>query len=216
MLFRFLLICFSCCFLYAETPTERFLHTHSFDTIQEMMKDEDNFERNVNLFFKIIENEKAPGLLGYHGSSQKFRIYQDILRAVFEEILKISLPQDFHFFRLPGAPEYNLVEGSQTYFDMIDPKDVMQENQKFIVEFMLLNPINTDFQTHLKADDFTTEEIAILLKPLVAYRDFMNRMVSGDATNFYKASAPHPEKERMKEEILRSSRKVQAKRSKRK
>lgn len=203
MLFRLLLICLSFCFLHAETPTERFLQTHPFDRIQEVMQDEDNFDRNVNLFFKIIENEKAPGFLGYHGSSQKFRIYQDILRAVFEEILKLPLPQDFHFFRLPGAPEYDLVEGSQTYFDMIDPKEITQENQKFIVQFLLLNPINESFQTRLKAEDFTTEELTVLLKPLMAYRDFMNKLVSGDSMNFYKSLAPNPEKEKMKEEILK-------------
>lgn len=53
-----------------------------------------------DVFDKAIAEEKI-GFLGYHGSNIDFLIYQDIIRAVVEEILDIPIRKDFHFISTP-------------------------------------------------------------------------------------------------------------------
>ena len=65
----------------------------------------ENYEVNRPLLQRIWSNEKL-GLFGYHGSTQQYRIYQDIIRYIFEEHLEIPIREDFHFLRVPGDPFY--------------------------------------------------------------------------------------------------------------
>ena len=70
---------------------------------------------STNLLDRIWHREE-PGFLGYLKIWQKQRVYQDIIRFIIEEKLKISIGEDFHFFRPPGDPNYE----SETYKEYVE------------------------------------------------------------------------------------------------
>ena len=59
-------------------------------------------------FFEEVASKEDWGHVGYHGSNQAYRIYQDIIRFVLEEVVAIPVRQDFHFLRIPGDIDLNL------------------------------------------------------------------------------------------------------------
>jgi hypothetical protein len=59
-----------------------------------------------NLFDRISQREEV-GLIGYHGSTQNYRLYQDIIRLILEEHVGLRVREDFHFFRIPGDPLFD-------------------------------------------------------------------------------------------------------------
>jgi hypothetical protein len=87
-------------------PTERFIDAHSWESIYSGLKSLGVSMVHRNLFDRIWHREE-PGFLGYHGSTQEYRIYQDIIRLIIEEHIKIPIREDFHFFRIPGDPQFH-------------------------------------------------------------------------------------------------------------
>ncbi len=92
-------------FVY-RSPTERYINYFGWDGIETGLRNQGVTLVNRNLFDRISLREEA-GFIGYHGSTQSFRIYQDIIKAVIEEIVGIEVRKDFHFFRIPGDPQYS-------------------------------------------------------------------------------------------------------------
>lgn len=90
-----------------ETPTQRYLTTHSIDHIKPYMKNMGVTEEHVYAMKDAISNESTEGFFGYHGASREFRIYQDLIRFGIEEIVGIPIREDFHFLRIPGDPALN-------------------------------------------------------------------------------------------------------------
>ncbi|MCB1117358.1 MAG: hypothetical protein KDK50_02120 [Chlamydiia bacterium] len=96
-------------FLHAASPTMQYLEKHPPSEIKyHWYLDSANFVHK-ELFDKIILNEKE-GFIGYHGSSLEYRIYQDVIKAVIENIVGIKVPENFHFLCIPGF--YNQRIGS--------------------------------------------------------------------------------------------------------
>jgi len=86
-------------------PTERYIGHYEWDKIANSMGPHVSMV-NRNLFDRISDREEL-GFVGYHGCSQEYRIFQDIIRVVIEEIIGISIRDDFEFFRIPGDPQFS-------------------------------------------------------------------------------------------------------------
>lgn len=86
-------------------PTERFIDAYGWESISSGLKSLGVSMVHRNLFDRVWHREE-PGFLGYHGSTQEYRIYQDIIRLILEEHVQIPIRDDFHFFRIPGDPQF--------------------------------------------------------------------------------------------------------------
>lgn len=93
--------------LVYSSPTERYNWYYSWDRIDSGLRSQGVNLQNRNLFDRIYHRENL-GFIGYHGSTQNFRIYQDIIRNVIEELVGIPIRDDFHFFRIPGDPLFSV------------------------------------------------------------------------------------------------------------
>ena len=84
------------------SPTERFVLNNPIEEIKYNLRlDNVTFEYKA-VYDKAISQEGS-GFFGYHGASSEFRVYQDLIRLVFEEVLKINVPEEFHFLAVPLA-----------------------------------------------------------------------------------------------------------------
>lgn len=91
-----------------RSPTERFLEDESWPKVCRGLRSLDLSREHKDFFDKMAKSEKV-GFFGYHGSTQTFRIYEDIVRWILEEKVGVATPADFHYFRLPGHPQYDHV-----------------------------------------------------------------------------------------------------------
>ncbi len=87
------------------TPTQRHIEQRSIENI--IASTEPGFDKKLPLLLDIASHETEDSFFAYHGMSQKTRLFQDILNAVFEEILNIPIPKDFYFLRIPGDISWN-------------------------------------------------------------------------------------------------------------
>lgn len=99
----------------SATPTERFLASHPIEEFSE------SFDPLVIEYFPLLieisKEETEETFFGYHATSQNSRLFQDILRVVFEEVLDHPLPENFYFLRSPGKEEYNAYDGQQSFLE---------------------------------------------------------------------------------------------------
>jgi len=95
-----------------RSVTERYKDYHGKETIENSLRASSVSLVNKNLFDRIAHHEEI-GCIGYHGSTQSFRVYQDSIRFVLEEIVGLSIPDAFHFFRIPLSPYYVYEDISQ-------------------------------------------------------------------------------------------------------
>jgi len=92
--------------------TERYIEIYGWDQISSGLKSMGLSMVHRNLFDRIWHREEK-GFVGYHGSTQCFRVYQDIIRMILEEHLSLDIRKDFHFFRIPGDPQFSLDDLSE-------------------------------------------------------------------------------------------------------
>ncbi len=69
------------------------------------------------LFDKAVMQETL-GFFGYSSGDVNYRVYQDSIRFIFEEILSIQIPENFHFLQVPLYHQQAFVslEDVSTYF----------------------------------------------------------------------------------------------------
>lgn len=60
-----------------------------------------------SLIDSIVKNEKE-GLIGYHGDSLDYMIYQDIIKFVIEIVVEIPIQSDFYFLAPPLDPSLGI------------------------------------------------------------------------------------------------------------
>jgi len=88
------------------SPTKRVLDYHGREKLFRNFDYLGILEEDVDLFETIWPKEEI-GFIGYHGGKHDYRLFQDILKCIFEEHLKIPIRDDFYFFRIPGDPIYD-------------------------------------------------------------------------------------------------------------
>lgn len=102
-----------------RSATERYVDDCGRDSIEIGLKRHGGLVIDQRFLEKISHLEKA-GFVGYHGTTQKYRIFQDIVKLIIEDVVGIPVREDFYFFRLPGDPHYsymNLREGGSQEVD---------------------------------------------------------------------------------------------------
>ncbi len=121
-----------------QYPTQRFIHANGWDKINSGLKGLGVSMVHRN-FFDRIWNREEPGFLGYHGSTQEYRIYQDIIRLLIEEKLKIPIREGFQFFRIPGQSTFD----SETLSDYGDCVTKYSPTHFLCMNYALYGNFNT-------------------------------------------------------------------------
>ncbi len=88
-------------------PTSQLIEREGRQRVEKKLR-KNGVNKNLEDFFDSIGALEDWGHIGYHGANQGYRVYQDIIRFTLEEILEISIRDDFHFFRVPGDTLLNL------------------------------------------------------------------------------------------------------------
>lgn len=170
----FILFFFLVITLYAAPLTETQLNQVTLEQIHKDIKsfymDQEwkikKFEASYPLFFEMIARENEPGFFGYHGHTQKYRIFQDILRVVHEEVFHEEIPEDFQFLRIPGEPLFDLNKGTKSFYDLYDPQNKTEEQQKMAVKYFIIDQINQRMQKNISLETFSDQEINSLFQPI--------------------------------------------------
>lgn len=83
-------------------PSCRFLSKHSLDRIFTQLKSYDISLKERQDFCSMMALE-TEGFIGYHGGCSDYLLFQDLIRFVVKDVLKIQVRDDFHFLRIPGT-----------------------------------------------------------------------------------------------------------------
>lgn len=110
-------------------PTERFSEFYNYERILQSLRENGMSLEHRNFFEHIIPHEEL-GFFGYHSSTQGFRIFQDIIRVVLEEICNIEIKKDFHFLRVPGSPLLSRQNAEQFLRDYSQINDHVSEQKE--------------------------------------------------------------------------------------
>jgi hypothetical protein len=102
-------------------PTKRHLRYEAYWKIEPYLLSH-NVTPEMNQILQEAISQEEEGFMGYHGSKQDFRIYQDMIRFGLEEVLQIPIRPDFHFLRIPGDPDLNV--NSASAFLKNHPRDI--------------------------------------------------------------------------------------------
>lgn len=119
-------------------PTEQLIKRESWPLIERNLSQMSIPKKHYTYFNKISRQENW-GHIGYHGANQGFRIYQDIIRFIVEEILVIEVPHNFHFLRIPGDPDLNLnsIAEFKEYWGRMDNRDSVRSKQLLSLNYAI-------------------------------------------------------------------------------
>lgn len=135
-----------------QSPTTRFVSFHSYNDIKRVLNTYYLTDKDETLFKKLIKDENS-SFIGYHASSTDFAIFQDIVRLSIEELMKISIPKDFHFFRNPL--DSNLIYETADEFNTAIPIPLVgSDDQGWIRQHILSLNISL-YQSYDAAWDLT-------------------------------------------------------------
>lgn len=163
------------------TPTQIYLQTHSIDNIKEFSGvNAETFDRMLPFFMKLVAEENGIGFFGYHASTQNYRIFQDILRAVFEEVFGYDIPEHFQFLRIPGDPLFDLKNGIASFYEMFDRRGVSKKNKQEIVRALFLQPYKEKFNVNLQISDLKSQEINQLWKIVLEFVETLDSLAKED------------------------------------
>lgn len=119
-------------------PTEQLIERESWKKIQKKL-DKMNISRDLTPYCNLIADLEDWGHVGYHGAQQGYRVYQDIIRMTFEEILGIPIRENFQFLRIPGDSDLNLnsMEEFADFWGTIDNKNDTRRKQLISLNFAI-------------------------------------------------------------------------------
>lgn len=126
-------------YLEYRGPTEQLIKRESWERIESKLK---RMEIPLDLipYFNSIAALENWGHIGYHGTNQRFRVYQDIIRFTIEELLDIPIRDEFHFLRVPGDDDLNL-QTKEEFFKYwgkkIDNKNEIRAKQLLALNFAI-------------------------------------------------------------------------------
>lgn len=120
--------------------------------------------------FDKAEAQEESGFIGYFGAGPQFRVYQDLIRMIFEEILGISIPPNFHFLGVPLYPRslQELADVENAFLE--DSSFLPSEIVKELFPFHISVYANHKTLGYCPAKDFSLGKKHFNLK--VVYKDF--------------------------------------------
>lgn len=133
--FKIILFCSLIQLCLDAGPTHRHLESNPLDKIIQTL--EQGSEKKIEHLLEISNKESDGTFFGYHGMTQQSRLFQDILRAVVEEVLRISLPDDFYFLRIPGEKKWNWENGKDSFLDKFEKMTMPEPYQELIIKNLL-------------------------------------------------------------------------------
>lgn len=122
-----------------RSPTLRQLDYENIQNVKSNLANQGISLKFWNFWNQIVYQEDR-GVFGYHAAKQKMRIFQDIIKIIFEEILEIEIKRDFHFFRIPLDPllrEYNDLKEFLLEFPFINDGEPIQRDQILSLNYTL-------------------------------------------------------------------------------
>ncbi|MFI5344125.1 MAG: hypothetical protein ACHQUC_07890 [Chlamydiales bacterium] len=144
-----------------NTPTARHLKMHPVETIIGGCDFVQDLSERFPLLLEIAGHETKNAFFGYHGMTQRSRLFQDILRVVFETVLEIPLPKNFYFFRIPSNKAFHWEKGADSFLDRFGNRKLSSFHQNLIVENFLII-IEKAIGLGIKLDDFSDHEISTI------------------------------------------------------
>lgn len=148
-----------------NTPTTQFLKLRPLDEMKLFLIE--NAEESVPEFVKKlpfflnIANQETKETFGYHGMSQKYRLFQDVLNIVFDIYLGMPLPDDFYLLRIPGEKLWNWKEGKESFLNHYEKKELSKDYTSHIISNFLLI-VEKEFKKSIQLLDLSFEERLIL------------------------------------------------------
>lgn len=197
LFFSFFLTIWACCSFATTTPTERFLST--YDSVEILAELNELYDHKVTDSFpflsQVVSNEQEQIFFGYHASSHDFRLFQDILRALFEEVLDLPIPEDFQFMRIPGIPLYNYERGKDSFIDKYNDRfdDLDEEFKKKSIENLFITPFNAYWNCQLRYEDLGSELKEEIFSEIKSFtKDFFRVLYSVEANPLNKSRSMIP------------------------
>lgn len=122
-----------------QAPTQRQIAYESLENIQWVLEYSGTSSRYLPFWTEIIANEES-GFFGYQAAKQGYRVFQDIIKIIFEEILEFEIKKDFHFLRIPLDPSLREFSSSKNFleiFPSIDDGIPQQRDQIISMNYTL-------------------------------------------------------------------------------
>ncbi len=98
-------------------PTERQVEYETADTIKFTLSLSGTPTRYFDFWTEIAANEER-GFFGYQAAKQGYRIFQDIIKIIFEEVLGFEIKNDFHFLRIPLDPSLHELPSATNFLEL--------------------------------------------------------------------------------------------------
>lgn len=165
------------------TPTELYLCEHSIDEIEGYAWS-DMFRKQIPFFLKVIEHEQEEGFFGYHACSQRYRIFQDVLRALFEERFEMAIPKDFQFLRIPGEAAFDFKNNIDDFYLRFDRKKLSKTDQLHILDKLFISKFNQHFGTAVLASQLSESEFKALWSIVLDFVDTLDILAREDYYSF--------------------------------
>lgn len=144
------------------SPTEQLIKRETRERIEKKLKSM-HLPKEMIPFFDSIAATEDWGHLGYHGASQSYRVYQDVIRLTVEEIIGIPVREDFQFLRVPGDLDLNLdsMDEFEEYWGKIDNKSEKRAKQLLSMNFGIYSNFDEDgsCSINLFINDFSKNDI---------------------------------------------------------
>lgn len=132
-----------------RSPTERHLAYEKPERIKSFLKYKGADIRHWN-FWQVIATQEERGTFGYHAAKQEARIFHDIVKMIFEEILDFEIKRDFYFFRVPLHPalhNYPTAKEFVLQFTPIEDNIPNQRDQILSLNYSLFGNYADDSQS---------------------------------------------------------------------
>ncbi len=100
-----------------RAPTERQIEYETSAKIKSTLASTGTPIHYFDFWTKIIANEEK-GFFGYQAAKQGYRIFQDIIKMVFEEVLGFEIKKDFYFLRIPLDPSLFELSSAQNFLQL--------------------------------------------------------------------------------------------------